>query len=268
MGIELQVQPEDVVRVKACGMRSAMFLRMINGMFALIFGKRRTNEADRRRQRNLHVDGGKAGPWCDYAVGTEVYYAGDDAEPEGFGQITAVHPDAHDIIPAMYDIRLGDGRLMGVAMAAFDPKEPDRDWQTREEWEAIQWIGERWVKVTDGYPHLIFEGNVDMFRECFFDNADWPVVVAWAKLNGYTIELDPWVLCSERMPEQNVPVLVRYEGSDSADCCARWMGHQGDWGWVHFYSYQGLRGKPAYWRRTLRDTIFSHVSPWPSQQFS
>lgn len=54
---------------------------------------------------------------------------------------------------------------------------------------AEEWSGGHPAKITALDGDLIFEGNIDMFRDCFFDNADWDIVVAWAKAEGFTVEL-------------------------------------------------------------------------------
>lgn len=36
------------------------------------------------------------------------------------------------------------------------------------------------------YQATVFEGSVDQFRDCFFDNASPDVIVGWALENGWT----------------------------------------------------------------------------------
>lgn len=48
--------------------------------------------------------------------------------------------------------------------------------------------GRRTAKITSG-GELVFEGDVHMFRNCFFDNAEWGNVLRWAETEGFTIEL-------------------------------------------------------------------------------
>jgi len=53
-----------------------------------------------------------------------------------------------------------------------------------------EWIAERSiVKITAKDEFLIFEGNIVMFRNCFFDNAELSSVLDWADREGFTVEL-------------------------------------------------------------------------------
>lgn len=35
--------------------------------------------------------------------------------------------------------------------------------------------------------HLLFEGNMTQFQDCFFDNADMETVCDWAEEQGYEV---------------------------------------------------------------------------------
>lgn len=56
---------------------------------------------------------------------------------------------------------------------------------------SAEWVaGERDAKITAPDGTIVFEGNISMFRDCFFDGAtDWANVTAWAKTEGLVAKL-------------------------------------------------------------------------------
>ncbi len=52
-----------------------------------------------------------------------------------------------------------------------------------------EWAGGRSAKIASPDGAIVFEGNIDMFRNCFFDNAEWGNVTAWAEAEGLVAEL-------------------------------------------------------------------------------
>jgi len=43
----------------------------------------------------------------------------------------------------------------------------------------------------DVYANLVFDGNVEQFRACYFDNADCNTIADWAHESGWTVMFLP-----------------------------------------------------------------------------
>ena len=56
---------------------------------------------------------------------------------------------------------------------------------------AVEWAKGRPGRIIAPDGEIIFEGDIAVFRDCFFNNADWAVVTDWAAENGFTAELVP-----------------------------------------------------------------------------
>ena len=66
-------------------------------------------------------------------IGTEIYYTGDYANPDGRGTVTAYKPP--DRFSAAYEVTLEDGRIFkGLYPCTFDPG-PGRRFIPRDEYE-------------------------------------------------------------------------------------------------------------------------------------
>lgn len=54
------------------------------------------------------------------------------------------------------------------------------------------------IKITitsqDGEPGDIFYGNINQFRDCFFDNAGLVIIIGWANKNKYQVGVNGVVL--------------------------------------------------------------------------
>lgn len=53
-----------------------------------------------------------------------------------------------------------------------------------------RWItGQLTAKIISADGTLVFEGDVNMFRNCFFDNAELADVLNWAVLKDFTVKI-------------------------------------------------------------------------------
>jgi len=54
---------------------------------------------------------------------------------------------------------------------------------------AKKWTNGHCGKITTTDGTIIFEGDKNMFQDCFFDNASWPIVLLWAAKQDFIVKL-------------------------------------------------------------------------------
>ncbi len=100
--------------------------------------------------------------------------------------------NGQDIINALYELEYKTRSLYGE-------KTPLKTiiYAARSKVQFSEGIEKLWIKVDEDGENL-FVGHQGHFADTFFDNAHDYVIQAWAKDNGYTVELkmsvnDPWL---------------------------------------------------------------------------
>ena len=70
-------------------------------------------------------------------VGTEIYYTGDMANVEGFGEVISYHKKSKYIQESV-DIKLEDGRVFEMVSLSSFVESPGQRFYTKRKWQAKQ----------------------------------------------------------------------------------------------------------------------------------